>query len=44
VLLPEAELVALFVVIAVMVERDVVPPAQRVIISMVMEEVFHRYQ
>ena len=40
-LLPKAEHVALFVAIAVTVERDVVLPALRVIISMVME-VIHR--
>ncbi len=35
---------ALSVAIVATVERDVVPTAQRVIISMVMEEVFHCYQ
>jgi hypothetical protein len=38
------EHVALFVAIVATVERDVVPAAQRVIISMVVEEVFHRYR
>ena len=42
--LPKAEHVALSVAIVATVERDVVPVAQRVIISMVEEEVFHRYR
>ena len=42
--LPKAEHVALSVAIVATVERDVVPPALRVIISMVVGEVFHLYR